>query len=68
MFSLMIDEMVGMKSCKASIKAGQKLSHVEMKQLVEDGFAHISGMFVCQHGRPSAVRIEKGNVDGLFER
>jgi len=68
LFSLMIDEMVGMKACKASIKAGQKLSNQEMKQLVEDGFKHISGMFVCQHGRPSAVRIQKGNVDGLFDR
>jgi DNA mismatch repair ATPase MutL len=68
LFTLMLDEMVGMKACKASIKAGQKLSDLEMKQLVEDGFTHISGMFVCQHGRPSAVRIEKGNIDELFER
>jgi len=68
LFSLMVDEMVWMKACKASIKAGQKLSHEEMKQLVQDWFTYIPGMFVCQHGRPSAVRIQKGNVDGLFER
>ncbi len=67
-FELMLDEMVGMKACKASIKAGQKLSPEEMKKLVQDGFEHISGMFVCQHGRPSVVRIERENVDGLFER
>ena len=67
-FELMLDEMVGMKACKASIKAGQKLSPEEMKQLILDGFDHITGMFVCQHGRPSVVKIEKGNVDGLFER
>lgn len=67
-FGLMLDEIIGMKACKASIKAGQTLSQQEMKQLVQDWFEYISGMFVCQHGRPSAVRIEKGNIDNLFER
>lgn len=68
LFDTILDEIVGMKACKASIKAGQKLSPHEMKQLIEDGIDHIDGMFVCQHGRPSVVRVSRGNVDGLFER
>ncbi len=67
-FGLMVDEILWMKACKASIKAGQRLSHVEMKQLMEDAYAHIDWMFVCQHGRPSVVSIKKHDVDSLFER
>ncbi len=67
-FQLLLDEVIWMKACKASIKAWQHLSWKEMKQLIEDGLAYIDGMFVCQHGRPSVVRVSKENIEGLFER
>jgi DNA mismatch repair protein MutL len=67
-FWIILDEIAGMKACKASIKAGQPLSHPEMEQLMRDGVAYISGMFVCQHGRPSVVAIKKSQLDGMFER
>lgn len=41
-----IDEIFAMKACKASIKAGEELNYLQMQELVEDGFAHIDGMFV----------------------
>jgi DNA mismatch repair protein MutL len=59
---------MGMKACKASIKAGQRLSMEEMQQLMHDACAYIDGMFVCQHGRPSVVAIQKHQVDAMFER
>jgi DNA mismatch repair protein MutL len=67
-FDLLLDEVLGMKACKASIKAGQKLSHLEMRQLIEDGVQMLPGMFVCQHGRPSVVKIEKSKIDQMFDR
>ena len=67
-FCVILDEIVGMKACKASIKAGQRLSMGEMEQLMRDGVEHIAGMFVCQHGRPSVVKMRRGEVDGFFDR
>ena len=67
-FWLMLDEMLGMKACKASIKAGQRLSLLEMQQLIYDADIYIQWVFVCQHGRPSVVRMDKQSVDGLFDR
>lgn len=67
-FDLILDEIFGMKACKDSIKAGQHLSMLEMQQLINDGIQYIEGLFVCQHGRPSIVKIEKWSIDGLFDR
>lgn len=67
-FDMILDELYAMQACKASIKAGQKLSLPEMQRLVEDGFSHIDGMFVCQHGRPFFIKMTKKDVDGLFDR
>lgn len=63
-----LDVVYAMQACKTSIKAGQKLSRLEMIQLVKDGFTFIEGMFVCQHGRPFFVRIAKKEIDTLVGR
>lgn len=67
-FDHILDGVYATKACKASIKAGHKLSYLQMKQLVEDGFGLIPGMFVCQHGRPFFVKMEKKQIDSLFDR
>lgn len=63
-----LNEIFATKACKLSIKAGQKLSPLEMQNLIKDGFAHIDGMFVCQHGRPFFVSIDKKVIDKMFDR
>lgn len=65
---VLLDEILATKACKASIKAGQPLSLPEMQRLLIDGQQWISKMFVCQHGRPSIVKIPKNQVDKLFAR
>lgn len=67
-FDHILDGVYATKACKSSIKAGHKLSYLQMKQLIEDGFTHIGGMFVCQHGRPFFVKMDKKHIDGLFDR
>ena len=44
-----LDTIWATKACKAAIKARDKLSFLQMKQLIEDAFEYIPGGFVCQH-------------------
>jgi DNA mismatch repair ATPase MutL len=67
-FDHVLDSIFASKACKTSIKAWDPLSHEQMLALVKDGFAEIDWMFVCQHGRPFFVQIEKGNIDKFFDR
>lgn len=68
LFSSILEEMQGMKACKASITAGQRLSQQEMRQLLRDGQQIIPHMFVCQHGRPSVLKLDKSDVEKMVGR
>lgn len=65
---VILDTIFASKACKTSIKAGHKLTLVQMENLVRDGFLHIEGMFVCQHGRPFFIEVKKTAIDSLFDR
>lgn len=67
-FDHVLDGVFATKACKTSIKAGHKLSYEQMASLVKEWFDTIEWMFVCQHGRPFFVKIEKGSVDKMFDR
>ncbi len=64
----MLEQVFATKSCKIAIKANRKLSIEEMRQLILDWEKFIDGFFVCQHGRPSVVKIGKNDIDKLFDR
>ncbi len=63
-----LEQVLATKSCKAAIKANHKLSFEEMKQLIQDGEKYINWFFVCQHGRPSVIKLKKEDIDKLFDR
>lgn len=67
-FDHILDGVFATKACKISIKAGNKLSYEQMANLIKEWFESIDGMFVCQHGRPFFVQVEKNNIDKLFDR
>lgn len=67
-FDHVLDAIFATKACKTSIKAGDPLSYEQMIRLLKDGFEYIDGMFVCQHGRPFFVKIEKKTIDKFFDR
>ena len=67
-FDQLVEGAYATRACKTSIKAGNKLSLPQMEQLVQEGFEKIPWMFVCQHGRPFFVRIEKKEIDKFFDR
>ncbi len=54
-------------SCKAAIKAGDKLSDEEMQNLVDRLFATRDPYF-CPHGRPIIVNMTLDEIDKRFER
>ena len=54
-------------SCKAAIKAGDKLTEVEMKALLGELF-HTTMPYVCPHGRPIVVKISLNELDRRFMR
>lgn len=54
-------------SCKAAIKAGDKLDEKEMRLLVDQLFA-TSMPYVCPHGRPIVIKIPLDEFDKRFGR
>ncbi len=54
-------------SCRGSIKAGKKLSLMEMDNLVRQLF-EIEGTVNCPHGRPAIVALTKNFVEKQFSR
>jgi DNA mismatch repair protein MutL len=63
----MVDELLHMISCKAAVKAGDKLSPdeitalLEHRQLCQD--AHH-----CPHGRPTSLVFSREELDRRFKR
>jgi DNA mismatch repair protein MutL len=54
-------------SCRAAIKAGDKLNENEMRILVDKLFA-TSMPYVCPHGRPIVIKIPIEELDRRFGR
>lgn len=54
-------------ACKASIKAYEKLTEVEMHHLIDE-LRHIEEPFTCPHGRPTLVKLTEKDLMKLFRR
>ncbi len=54
-------------ACKAAIKAGDSLTEVEMRVLIDQLFA-TAMPYVCPHGRPVLVKISLPELDRRFMR
>lgn len=54
-------------SCKAAIKAGDKLTETEMRSLIDQLFA-TSMPYVCPHGRPVLIKLSLAELDRRFFR
>ncbi|HWL07206.1 MAG TPA: DNA mismatch repair endonuclease MutL [Planctomicrobium sp.] len=63
----LLDKMLHMMSCKAAIKAGQRLSPEEMEALLTQ--RHLcDDAHHCPHGRPTALNLTKDELDRQFGR
>ena len=65
--SSFIEYMTSTYACKASVKAGDKLSPHERRFLVDKLFATEHPYF-CPHGRPVIINLSIDELDKRFER
>ncbi len=62
-----LQEVLSMASCKAAIKAGQKLSDSEIEQLLADR-QKIENAGRCPHGRPTTIKFSMAELQKQFNR
>lgn len=55
------------KACKASVKAGDELSDMEIDSLIRD-LKNCENPYTCPHGRPTVVEVSKHTISKLFLR
>lgn len=54
-------------ACKAAVKANMALTKQEVESLMEK-LLKLSNPFTCPHGRPTAIRMSKTDIEKKFER
>jgi DNA mismatch repair protein MutL len=63
----LLEEILDMAACKAAIKAGQKLTDIEIEQLLADQhIVECSGR--CPHGRPTTIKFSTAELEKQFKR
>jgi len=62
-----LDELLHMMSCKAAVKAGQRLSEEEIGSLLEKRHL-VDDAHHCPHGRPTALTLSRAELDRQFGR
>ena len=65
--SSFIDYMAATYSCKAAVKAGEKLSSDECAELINQLF-NTKHPYYCPHGRPIIINLSIEDLDKRFER
>ena len=58
---------IAQSACKHAVKAGERLSHEEIRQLLEE-ITELDSLLTCPHGRPVAVRFTKTDIEKMFKR
>jgi DNA mismatch repair protein MutL len=61
------DKMAALIACKAAVKAGTKLSQVEMESLLNRLFS-CKTPFFCPHGRPTTIKFSMDDLAKRFGR
>jgi DNA mismatch repair protein MutL len=63
----LLDSLLHMLSCKAAVKAGQRLSSEEIESLLAQRHL-IDDAHHCPHGRPTALVLSRNELDRQFGR
>ena len=63
----LILEKVASMSCKAAVKANQKLSASEIGALLDD-LLELDNPYHCPHGRPTIISMTKYEIEKKFKR
>jgi DNA mismatch repair protein MutL len=62
-----LHEVLDMMACKAAVKAGDSLSHAEIRALLRMR-TEVERAAACPHGRPTSIRIARGELERRFGR
>ena len=54
-------------ACKAAVKANMVLDEKEIRALLDDLFK-LPNPFTCPHGRPTAIKMTKADLERKFSR
>lgn len=65
--SRIIREKIAMMSCKAAVKGGMHLSSAEAEKLLDE-LLSLDDPYNCPHGRPTAIRMSKYEIEKKFKR
>ncbi len=63
----LLDELLHMMSCKAAVKAGDRLTTAEINALLEQRHL-VQDAHHCPHGRPTALVFTRQELDRQFKR
>lgn len=61
------DEAIKLISCRGSIKSGDKISKVEMLNLLKE-LSKCRNPMICPHGRPTIIKISSYQLEKMFQR
>ncbi len=61
------DKFLATIACKAAVKAGMTLSQEEVNSIIE-GLLALPNPFTCPHGRPTAIKMSKIELEKKFHR
>ncbi len=64
--TVVVDKLI-MMSCKAAIKAGDKLTDAEANALISE-LSRCVNPFSCPHGRPTFIKLTKYEIEKMFKR
>lgn len=61
------DKFIATVACKAAVKANHELDVAEVKELM-DKLLRLPNPFTCPHGRPTAIKMSKYDIERKFNR
>lgn len=61
------DKFIATVACKAAVKANHELDLAEVKELM-DRLLKLPNPFTCPHGRPTAIKMSKYDIERKFNR
>ncbi len=61
------EEAIKLLACRGSIKAGEKLSIVDMRRLLHD-LLSCNNPLTCPHGRPTMITVSAEQLEKIFNR
>jgi len=61
------DKFISTIACKAAVKAKMRLADDEVRSLIDE-LLSLQNPFTCPHGRPTAIRMDKNDIEKKFGR